>query len=104
MYQNTKCIISSVKSGKEGNLSDQFYLKSDGIVIIFDLTEELIEWNLKYQLKEIQKDNKYRIGTPILLLGMYKGIQTEKPRTIEFDELSTFAKTQNMQYFENDVK
>ena len=75
-------LVSQCRVNKEHKLHDSFFLKQDLLILIADLTQEHLIWNLGYQIKEISKQQNLRTD----LLIIIHGIPNEE-RTVDLKSL-----------------
>jgi Ras-related protein Rab-1A len=72
------------------------YLKdSDGVFILFDITDRKSFSNVPFYINEINKNNKH---IPIILLGTKS--ECNENRIIVYQDAKNFADSMNMNYFE----
>jgi small GTP-binding protein len=81
-------------------LTKSYFKMAQGIILVFDITKENSFEGIKKFIKEIHDNCEER--TVKVLVG--NKVDLNELRTIEFDTASSFAKENNMKYFETSCK
>ena len=85
---------------KYRSMTKNLFLKSQGIIAIYDITNESSFNNLKNWMTLIQEE--CNIGIPIIIVG--NKIDLENKRVISKEKAMEFAKSQNIDYIETSSK
>ena len=99
--EKIKVILTDI-SDRESNrsLSSNFISKSDGIILLYDITEESSFNGAKNWLKSIREE--YGDTKPIILVG--NKIDLEEKRKVNKKEGELFAKENNLKFYECSCK
>ena len=77
-----------------------FYKKSEGILLVFDVTKKLTFTNIHSWISDIT--NNANLGTPVYLIA--NKIDLVKEREVSYDLAVKFSEKYNLQYFETSAK
>ena len=84
------------------SLTNSFFRNTQGIIIVYDVTNAETFENLKYWIQSIKNNMDSQIeNIPIIIIG--NKIDVEK-REIQFNEAESFGKSYNYPYFETSAK
>ena len=82
------------------SITQQFFKNADGIILVYDVTNEETFKQIHQWIEDIQKNKLQR--TKVFLVG--NKIDDEEKRVVQKETAETFAKEQEFEYFETSAK